>query len=114
MKIDSYKFGKIVIGEKIYRKDLIILHDNTIIHPWWRKKGHQLSFEDLNQIIKSKPELLIVGTGKFGIMTVPDELRKQISAEGIKLELEKTEKAVQIYNENAGKFKTAACLHLSC
>jgi hypothetical protein len=40
-KIDSYKFGRIVIDGQAYSRDVIILPDR-VIRDWWRDSGHIL------------------------------------------------------------------------
>ena len=59
--IDSYGFGEIVVDGQRYTSDVIIYPDR-VDSSWWRKEGHRLSIEDLEDIVKAKPETLIVGT----------------------------------------------------
>jgi len=71
--IEDYSFGKIIINGKKYDSDLIIFKDH-IYDSWWRKEGHNLCIDDIKEIIDIKPEVLIIGTGYFGLMKVPQEL----------------------------------------
>ena len=96
--IDSYSFGKIVIEGKIFNSDVIIYQDN-IDHKWWRKEGHLLQKEDLYDVLKHRPKILIVGTGNPGLMKVPEETKQYIKSKGIKLIIDNTEKACKIYNK---------------
>ena len=66
MKIDRCSFGSLVINGKTYRDDLMILSDGNILKPWWRKQGHQLTVDDLQELIDSSPENIVVGTGVNG------------------------------------------------
>jgi hypothetical protein len=68
MMIDSYDFGRITINGRSYDQDLIIFPDK-IKAGWWRKEGHRLQMEDLDDVLESEPEVLIVGTGYYGEMT---------------------------------------------
>ncbi len=111
--IDSYDFGKIVIDGKEYKEDVIIW-PNNIDCPWWRAEGHNLTLEDISEVIKAKPEVLIVGTGYSGIMKVSKEVKKSIEAQGIKVIIEHSKKACQIYNKLSVTKKVIACLHLTC
>lgn len=70
--IDFYEFGRIKINGKLYFKDLIIFPDG-IKENWWRKEGHKLGAEDIEEVIAEKPEVLIVGTGYYGYMEVLQE-----------------------------------------
>lgn len=113
MTIEHYSFGRITINGKTYTRDLIIFPDR--INPsWWRKEGHLLQLEDLEEVIKERPELLIIGTGYYGVMRVPEELLKILSAKGIEVIVKKTAEAVEIYNKGYTSMKTVACLHLTC
>lgn len=113
MTIEHYSFGRIVVNGKTYTQDLIIFPDR-INSSWWRKEGHLLQLEDLQEVIKEKPELLIIGTGYYGVMKVPEELLSILRAKGIEVIIKKTAEAVEVYNKNCLEKKTVACLHLTC
>jgi hypothetical protein len=55
MRIDSYRFGNIVIDGVNYSSDVIIL-GGIVQANWWRKRGHLLSAEDLQPVITVKPK----------------------------------------------------------
>lgn len=112
--IDAYDFGRIVIDGKAFTRDVIIFHDR-VIDNWWRKEGHVLNREDIELVVKEKPEVLIVGTGKYGIMEVPAETGEYIRSKAIELIVEPTEKACKEYNNKISHAKkTVAALHLTC
>ncbi|UCF13825.1 MAG: Mth938-like domain-containing protein [Thermoplasmatales archaeon] len=111
--IDSYSFGRIVIDGKTYTSD-IILYPDRVDDGWWRKSGHLLQKEDLKDIIEYNPEILIVGTGTYGLMNVLDETKQFLELKEIELKAEETGKACKIYNELKEKRKVVAALHLTC
>ncbi len=111
--IDSYKFGRISVNGKVYKKDIIIF-PNYVKPNWWRKEGHHLSIEDMEDIIKQKPCLLIIGTGTYGRMYVPRDVKEYIEGQGIELIVEHTEQAVALFNRRSEAEKTVAALHLTC
>lgn len=111
--IEHYSFGRIIVNGKTYTQDLIIFPDRINSY-WWRKEGHLLQLEDLDEVIKEKPELLIIGTGYYGVMKVPEELLNILRAKGIDIIAKKTAEAVEIYNKRYDTKKTVACLHLTC
>ncbi len=114
MHIDSYKFGKIIIDGREYSSDCIVF-GNSVKSNWQRKKGHLLSDNDLQSVIKNKPTLLIVGSGKSGKMKIPNETRHFLLEEEIQLEIVDTNKAVKRFNElSKTGVKIAAALHLTC
>lgn len=111
--IDSYSFGKIVIDGKEYTNDVIIFPDR-VKSSWWRKEGHSLYPEDIEDITKESPEVLIVGTGAYGRLSIPSETREYIKSDGIEIIAEKTEEACKTYNDLKDEKKTIAALHLTC
>ena len=80
--INSYDFGRIVIDENAFTTDVIIF-PNRVMGEWWRRDGHVLHVEDVKLIVKEKPEVLIVGTGKYGILNVLPQTREYIESKGI-------------------------------
>lgn len=113
MRIESYKFGEIIIEGRKYKSDLIVFPDR-IFDSWWRKTGHSLSKEDIEEVLSLKPEVFIVGTGYYGLMKVPEELKRIIRDCGIELIIEKTKKAVEFYNKISPIKNTVAAFHLTC
>src|SRR5574341_1598259 len=106
MKIDSYSFGHIVINGKPYTSDVIIYHDR-VDASWWRKEGHRLQPADITDAMNAQPDILIIGTGHAGVLTVPKELSAHITSLGIEIMIEKTTKAVELYNSFLGTKKYA-------
>lgn len=113
MKIDYYSFGRITIDGKDYSSDVIIYPDR-VNSSWWRKEGHRLDIEDLKDILESKPEILIVGTGAYGTMVVPGETEEFLKRKGIKLIADNTKSACETFNSLSGSGKVVAALHLTC
>jgi len=113
MNIDSYSFGKMVIDGKTFQSDLII-YPEKVDPSWWRKEGHLLQSEDLNAVLDASPEVLIIGSGYMGLMKVPGELRKELLGRNLELYIEKSARAVEIFNSIHMKRKTVAAFHLTC
>ena len=113
MHIDGYVFGRIIIDSKTYTTDVIIYTDR-VDSSWWRKEGHYLQKEDLPDIVKAKPDILVIGTGNMGVMQVPESTKKYFEALGIEVHVEKTGKAVEIFNSLPADKKVIAAFHLTC
>ena len=113
MKVDSYSFGKISINGRIYSSDVIIF-PGRVLNPWWRRKGHNLCMEDIEEILDCSPDILIIGQGSPGYMQVSESVRKSITARGIQLFISDTAKAVKEYNQASGSKTAVAALHLTC
>ncbi len=114
MRINSYSFGKIVIDGESYSNDLIIFPDK-IVSDWWRKEGHSLCPDDLKKVFEQSVDILIIGTGASGVMSIPEDTKKVIESKGIKIIVLKTKKACKKFNELIEKDENvAAGLHLTC
>ena len=112
--IDSYSFGRIAIDERRYTADVIVLSDR-VVDNWWRKEGHRLHVEDLKEAFETKPDVLIVGTGYYGLVKVPPETKKHIEAKGIRLIIQPTTDACKTYNRlKKPGTNIVAALHLTC
>jgi hypothetical protein len=113
--IDSYSFGNIVIDKMAYKNDVIVFPDR--VQPeWWRKEGHHLQLEDIQHAIDDcRPRSLVVGTGKFGIMRVSNEVIQYCEDRDIRFYAEATEKAVKMYNRLIlTDDKILGAFHLTC
>lgn len=111
--IQSYSFGKVIVDGTVHTSDLIILPGG--VRPrWWRKEGHNLHREDLQEVIEAQPTVLVIGTGNVGLMQVSQETLDYLAAHGIRVEVERTADACQRYNELAQSEQAAAALHLTC
>ncbi len=112
--IEKYGFGSMVVGGQTYKSDLKIIGD-SVIPNWWRKEGHKLREEDIQDILNYEPEVLVVGTGFFGLMKIDDALRKLLEEKSIKLIAERTGKAMNAFNEAYKEAKrVAGAFHLTC
>jgi len=111
--IESYSFGQIMIFGKRYTTDVIILPDR-VKDDWWRKEGHRLNIDDLRDVMQAQPEVLVVGTGYFGLMKVPSEVRDYLISRGIELVVENTKEACKSYNRLASTKRVVAAFHLTC
>ncbi|MCE7741440.1 MAG: hypothetical protein GOP50_03190 [Candidatus Heimdallarchaeota archaeon] len=112
--IEKYKFGKMVINGKSYTSDLIIFTD-SIETNWRRKKGHSLHLKDLEILMEKEIETLVVGSGMFGLVDIPEELIKELNAKEITVIIEKSTQAMKKFNELAEKgVKVAGAFHLNC
>ena len=112
MKIDNYQFGKLQIGTKTYTRDLVLFPDH-IQENWIRQTGHLLRETDIPEVLQEKPELVVIGTGKFGLMKVPEKVREKLTKENIDYIVAPTAVAVQRYNQLQTQNKVGL-FHLTC
>jgi hypothetical protein len=111
--IESYAFGRLVLCGKAYTSDLIIYPDR-IDPSWWRKTGHRLCLQDLQEVLKEDLEVLVVGTGYMGLMKVEEEVKRHAETYGFQLIVEKTKTAVEIFNSLCTDRRTVGAFHLTC
>ena len=111
--IDSYHFGQIVINGKKYSSDVTIFPDK-VQDNWQRRKGHELSLDDIAGALTENPEVLIIGTGASGLVRVLPEVQREAEARGIKLIVEPTGEACELFNQLSRLQRVIAALHLTC
>lgn len=113
MKIDSFSFGNISIGGKAFTSDVIIYADR-VQSPWVREEEHRPQIIEFADIVKAAPEVLVIGTGYAGVMSIADQVRNYLTSKGIDVRVEKTKAAAELYNSLVGKEKVIAVLHITC
>ena len=97
------------------RIKLIIRFTEHVKEGWWRKEGHKLSLEDLEDVLKAKPETLVIGTGYMGLLKVPQDISDDVRSRNIELVIENTELAWQTFNRLCQSEKNVvAAFHLTC
>lgn len=111
--ITDYAFGRIRVDDESFDKDVIIFADG-VQGPWWRREGHRLDAADLEGVFAARPRVLIVGTGYYGNMNVPEETRRSVESRGIELHVARTREAVELFNTMREAADVVAALHLTC
>jgi len=112
--IEHYAFGTMQIDGVRYRDDVKIV--NGVASPdWWRRVGHLVEAGDIPDLIQSKPEVLVLGTGASGMMRVGETVLRAAERERFELIAKPTREAVDVYNKlAAGGRCVAAGFHLTC
>lgn len=113
MKIDSYSFGRMVIGGELYTADVIIYPDR-VDGDWWREEGHLLKPVDLKEVVSASPDLLVVGTGYYGVMKISPDLPGYLKGIGIKLTASPTPEAWRLFNDLVERKRVVGAFHLTC
>ena len=109
--IEKYSFGKIVVNGVTYTNDIKIVQ-GRVVSDWWRKRGHSVDIED---ILESKPSVLVIGKGQPGMMRSSRSLRRFLKKNDIELIEEKTSQAITTYNSLLQQEKeVSAGFHVSC
>jgi hypothetical protein len=114
MKITLYEFGRISVDGKNYQSDVIISRKG-VQDKWWRKEGHNLAIDDLENVLQAKPEIVVIGCGYYGRMQVPDATKEYLTNKGIRVEIANTSEAVTRFNTlQQDCARIVAALHLTC
>jgi hypothetical protein len=110
-KIENYGFGRITINGHSYTEDVKVFPDG-IVPEWWREEGHVLQPGDIEDVLDYKPDVLIVGQGKEGRMSIPAETQIAVEYAGILLRSATTDDAVDLFNEATKE--AVGVFHLTC
>ncbi len=111
-RIEQYEFGRARIDGQEYSRDVIVLPDRVVPN-WWRRDGHSLVIEDLEDVLDQLPEHLVVGTGADGRMRPDPGALEQLRSRGVEVEALPTPQAIRRYGE-LDPANAAAALHLTC
>jgi hypothetical protein len=115
MQVKDYSFGRIRINGKEYTNDVIVSNDRVINPRWWRKEGHNVHLEDIDEILGAKPEIVVFGTGSGGVMRVSKAVLDELRRRGIEVIQQLTSQAVQTFNRLVGEGKRVVlAAHLTC
>jgi hypothetical protein len=119
LHIDSTQFGEVVIDDKKYHQALII-GDKIEERDYKKLKelfdtAHKIGDWEIEALISNNPEIIIIGTGQNGAMSVDEDSAKKLKAKSSELIIAETPQAIEIYNEQVklGK-KVNALIHTTC
>jgi hypothetical protein len=111
-RIEGYRFGRVMVDGREETSDVVVL-PGRVIRNWWRKEGHALVREDLDDVVDELPDRLIVGTGASGQMRPDPGTLEDLRRRGIEVHVARTDEAVRLFSK-ADPARTAAALHLTC
>jgi hypothetical protein len=114
-RIESYSPGHVVVDGVDLNRDVIVLPDRMLPN-WWRRDGHSLVIEDLEDVLDELPERLIVGCGYAGRLEPDPSVIEALAKRGVKVEALPTGDAVARFEELEAQDPAvvAAALHLTC
>ena len=111
-ELRDYSFGRLVVDGDEHRRDLIVL-PRRVVADWWRRDGHSLAIEDLDEVIDELPERLVLGCGHDGRLEPDPAVVEALRQRGIEVEAMPTAAAVDRYGE-LDPARTAGAFHLTC
>ena len=114
--IDKYLFGLIVIEGREYNYDVEVRWTGEVLE-WRRKKGHIFDVEDVKRAIERSPEVIILGTGAYGMASIAKECQEFMQSKKIKIVAKKTSEAIEIFNSiqsSKEQKRVIGLFHLTC
>ncbi len=112
--ISDFSFGRIVVNGQTCKNDIKILQD-TLVPIWWRKSGHTVEIEDVQDALDTNPEILVIGKGQPGYMRITDSLKKILAEKNVKLIEEPTPNAIETFNRLSKEGRrVAGGFHVGC
>ncbi|ASJ07901.1 hypothetical protein A3L11_01145 [Thermococcus siculi] len=118
MKLEYPAFGRIVVDGKTYDHDVVIYPSGRIEKrkKWLSKDkhgtSHKLDPEELREYLQEEFDVLIVGTGFYGYLSLLPESRELVREKEV-IELP-TGEAARTFNELWGKKRILAIFHVTC
>jgi hypothetical protein len=111
-RIESALFGSFIIDGRKYENDVVVSWNGEVKD---RPKSHEFTNAELNSILMSDPEVVVVGTGHSGVLKVAHDVDVSARLKGVELVVKPTVQAMQEYNKFArlGK-RVVAVLHATC
>src|ERR687887_767256 len=97
-RVENYSFGRVMVDGSEQTRDLIVL-PGRVVTEWWRREGHSLAIEDLEDVHDELPPKLILGTGAYGRLRPPRAVIEELERRGIDVEVLRTDQAVRRYSE---------------
>jgi hypothetical protein len=111
-RIRDYRFGHVIIDGEAHARDVIVLPSRVVAN-WWRREGHSLVLDDLDDVIAELPGTLIVGSGASSQMRPAPKTLQALRDRGIEVEVLSTPETVRRFAE-CDPEQAAATLHLTC
>jgi hypothetical protein len=111
-RLKDYRFGRLTVDGQEHTRDLIVLPDR-VVAGWWRREGHSLAMEDLDDVLDELPPRLVLGVGAYGRLHPDAAVIAELERRGVEVECLPTDAAVRRYGE-LDERRTAAALHLTC
>jgi hypothetical protein len=117
-KIDSFNFGFIVVDEKQYTYDVVILPDGTVKErtPGKGRLGsHTVTRGEIEALIKDQPDSILIGTGVDGMCRLARDAEFYMLEPNVNLTMLTSPQIVKKYNQHVedGE-KVAALIHVTC
>ena len=117
-KVDSFSFGSIVIDGKKYGRDILVFPDGTVRQRkggFWRFGSHAIKREEIEELVKAKPEVVVVGTGTSAKARLARDAELWAKEAKVELMTAPSREAVDRVNRLLAEGKrVSALIHITC
>jgi hypothetical protein len=117
-KIDSFNFGFIVVDDKQYTSDVVILPDGTVKErtPGKGRLGsHSIARSEIEALTRVQPDVILIGTGVQGIARLAHDAEFYLTEPNLNVTMLPSPQIVKKYNQYAEEGeKVAALIHVTC
>lgn len=112
VKFGGTRFGSVTVDNKKFHHDVYVDPDGNIAR---REGGHKVSADEIKSVLKSNPEVIVIGTGQFGCVKLSEEAARGAEAHGVEVFRARTPRAIKKFNEQVDEGKRiAAIVHVTC
>jgi hypothetical protein len=114
VEINSTEFGYITIDGKTYGHDVIVSYTGRVRKGWLQTR-HVIAEEDFLDLLKEKPDAIVIGTGQDGCVEISPTVSKLIKETNVEFVTLATPQAIKKFNEliRLGR-KVVAYMHVTC
>jgi hypothetical protein len=118
VKLEYPSFGRIMVDGREYEHDIVIYPSGKVeqrekeISKKKHGTSHMLDPEELVQYLQEKFDVLIVGTGMYGRLSLLPESREFVKGKEV-VELP-TREAVELFNKLYGTRRVLGIFHVTC
>lgn len=117
-KIVSFNFGFIVVDDKQYAHDIIILPDGTVKErdsSKGRLGSHSIARSEMETLTRAQPDVILIGTGVQGMARLARDAEHYLMKPDLNVTLLPSPQVVKKYNQYVedGE-KVAALIHVTC
>jgi hypothetical protein len=117
-KINSFNFGFIVVDDKQYSHDIIILPDGTVKdrNPGKGRLGsHTISKGEIEALIQDQADVVLIGTGVQGMARLAHDAEHYMMEPDLNITILPSAQIVKKYNQHVDDGeKVAALIHVTC
>lgn len=109
--INSSTYGSITIDGKKYNHDVYIFPSGKVEE---REYGHTFTRDQVEYVLKEKPEMVFIGKGTSGMASLSSEARALLEEKGVEIIEADTSDIVDKFNKLSEIKAVSAIVHVTC